>query len=48
MWLQHCAVRVAIGWWVFVLTGAGAALIAFISIGSQSVKAAISGKKFEN
>ncbi len=41
-WLQDYAVRIGISWWVFVLTGAGAVLIAFVSIGSQSIKAAIS------
>ena len=40
-WLQDYAVRIGISWWVFVLTGTGAVLIAFISIGSQSIKAAI-------
>lgn len=40
-WLQDYAVRIRISWWVFVLTGAGAVLIAFISISSQSIKAAI-------
>ncbi|HEX3385288.1 MAG TPA: ABC transporter permease [Mucilaginibacter sp.] len=40
-WLQGYATRIGISWWIFVLTGAGAILIAFISIGSQSIKAAV-------
>jgi len=40
-WLQDYAVRTGISWGVFVLTGAGAVLIAFITISSQSIKAAI-------
>ena len=40
-WLQDYAARIGISWWVFALTGAGAVLIAFISISSQSIKAAV-------
>lgn len=40
-WLQDYAARIGISWWVFALTGAGALLIAFISISSQSIKAAV-------
>lgn len=40
-WLQDYATRIHISWWVFVLVGSGAVLIAFITIGFQSVKAAI-------
>jgi len=40
-WLQGYAERIDMGWWVFVITGAGAILIAFVSICSQSIKAAI-------
>jgi len=39
-WLQDYATRIGISWWVFALTGAGTVLIAFISISSQSIKAA--------
>jgi len=39
-WLQDYATRIGISWWVFALTGAGTILIAFISISSQSIKAA--------
>ncbi|MBS1521781.1 MAG: ABC transporter permease [Bacteroidetes bacterium] len=41
-WLQDYAARIGISWWVFILTGAGTVLIAFISISSQSIKAAVS------
>jgi putative ABC transport system permease protein len=40
-WLQDYAARIGISWWVFALTGVGAVLIAFISISSQSIKAAV-------
>jgi putative ABC transport system permease protein len=41
VWLQGYAEKISISWWVFALTGAGAILIAFISISSQSIKAAV-------
>jgi putative ABC transport system permease protein len=40
-WLQAYAYRVSIGWWVFVLAGLIAVVIAFITISFQSVKAAV-------
>ena len=40
-WLQDFAYRVEIHWWVFVLAGTAALLIAFITISFQSIKAAI-------
>ena len=40
-WLQGFAYRVGIEWWVFILAAAAAALIAFITISFQSVKAAL-------
>ena len=40
-WLQGFAYRVDIQWWVFVLAAAVAAVIAFITISLQSVKAAL-------
>jgi putative ABC transport system permease protein len=40
-WLQAYAYRISIGWWVFVLAGLIAVVIAFITISFQSVKAAI-------
>jgi putative ABC transport system permease protein len=39
-WLQDYATRIGMSWWVFALTGFGTILIAFISISSQSIKAA--------
>jgi putative ABC transport system permease protein len=40
-WLQDFAYRIAISWWVFVLAGFIAIIIAFITISFQSVKAAL-------
>ncbi len=40
-WLQDFAYRISIGWWVFILAGALAILIAFITIGFQAVRAGI-------
>lgn len=39
-WLQGFAYRIDIQWWIFVVAGAVAVLIAFITVGTQSVKAA--------
>jgi putative ABC transport system permease protein len=41
-WLQDFAYRINIQWWVFVLAGGMAVIIAFITVGYQSVKAALS------
>lgn len=40
-WLQDYVYRVNISWWMFVLAGAIAIIIAFVTVGFQSVKAAI-------
>ena len=40
-WLQDYAYKVSIQWWVFVLAGVTAILIAFVTISSQAVKAAL-------
>jgi putative ABC transport system permease protein len=40
-WLQGYATRISISWWIFVLAGSGAVLIALLTISFQSVKAAI-------
>jgi len=39
-WLQSFAYRVDIQWWVFAIAGIAAILIAFITVGTQSIKAA--------
>ncbi|WP_183559297.1 ABC transporter permease [Mucilaginibacter sp. SP1R1] len=39
-WLQSFAYRVNIHWWFFAVAGAAAVLIAFITVSTQSVKAA--------
>ncbi|MFA6085238.1 ABC transporter permease [Mucilaginibacter sp.] len=41
-WLQDFAYRIHIEWWVFALAGGMAVIIAFITVGYQSVKAALS------
>ncbi len=40
-WLQDFAYRIALGWQVFVLSAAAALLIACVTIGSQTLKAAM-------
>ncbi|KAA0227532.1 FtsX-like permease family protein [candidate division KSB1 bacterium] len=40
-WLQNFAYRISIGWWMFALAGGLALLIAFITVSSQAVKAAL-------
>jgi putative ABC transport system permease protein len=40
-WLQSFAYRESIHWWIFAVTGAGALLIAFITMSFQSIKAAL-------
>jgi putative ABC transport system permease protein len=40
-WLQNFAYRIEIQWWMFVLTGFLAIAIAFITVGLQSMRAAL-------
>jgi putative ABC transport system permease protein len=40
-WLQDFAYRIHMGWWIFLLAGLAAIVIAFITISFQSIKAAI-------
>jgi putative ABC transport system permease protein len=40
-WLQNFAYRVEINWWVFLLTGSLVIIIALVTIGFQSAKAAL-------
>lgn len=40
-WLQDFAYRVSIGWWVFALAGILAMAVALLTIGFQSIKAAV-------
>jgi len=40
-WLQDFAYRITIGWWIFFTAGAIAFLIAFITVSSQAIKAAL-------
>ncbi|GAA4447030.1 ABC transporter permease [Nibrella saemangeumensis] len=39
-WLEDFAYRIDMPWWVFVVSGIGALLIAFVTISFQSIKAA--------
>lgn len=41
VWLQDFAYRVPIGWWVFIISGSLAILIALITIGFQAVKTGV-------
>lgn len=40
-WLQDFAYHVSMQWWVFVLAGGAAVLIAFVTVSMQSIKAAL-------
>jgi putative ABC transport system permease protein len=39
-WLQDFAYRIDISWWVFVLSGGIALLIALVTVSYQAIKAA--------
>jgi putative ABC transport system permease protein len=40
-WLQSFAYRIGISWWIFGLAGVVAAVIAFVTVGWQAMKAAM-------
>jgi len=40
-WLQAYTYRITVEWWVFILAGLGAVIIALLTVGFQSVKAAM-------
>ena len=40
-WLQDYAYRIPISWWIFILAGAAACLIAIVTISFQAIKAAV-------
>ncbi|WP_259015960.1 ABC transporter permease [Emticicia fluvialis] len=40
-WLENFAYKVDISWWIFAVSGAGAILIALITVGYQAVRAAL-------
>jgi len=40
-WLQDFAYRTPLSWWLFVLAGAGALLIALVTVSFQAIKAAV-------
>lgn len=41
-WLQDFAYRITIGWWVFIIAGIVAVLIALLTISFQAIRAAVS------
>jgi len=40
-WLNNFAFRIDIGWWVFVIAGGTALMIAMITVSFQAIKAAL-------
>lgn len=40
-WLQDFAFRISLNWWIFIATGLIALVIAFVTLSSQAIKAAI-------
>ncbi len=40
-WLQNFAYRIDIGWWVFVLAGGLALVIALLTVSTQAIRAAL-------
>ena len=40
-WLESFAYRIKVEWWIYVLGGFGALLLAFLTISSQSIKASL-------
>ena len=40
-WLQDYAYRIEINWWIFIIAGVVAILIAMITVSFQAIKAAI-------
>jgi ABC-type antimicrobial peptide transport system permease subunit len=40
-WLQNYQYRIEISWWIFLIAGTAAILIALITVSFQAIKAAI-------
>ena len=40
-WLSDFAYRTRVGWWIFLIAGIASVIIAFITISTQAIKAAI-------
>lgn len=40
-WLQNFVYHASIGWWIFLLTGLGAALIVLVTISFQAIRVAL-------
>jgi putative ABC transport system permease protein len=49
-WLQNYKYRIEISWWIFLIAGAVAILIAIFTVSFQSIKAAMAnpGEEFKN
>jgi putative ABC transport system permease protein len=41
-WLQHFEFHVSVPWWIFIVVGGVAIVIAVVTISLQSIKAALS------
>lgn len=40
-WLQGFAYRISLSWWIFIIAGLAAAIIALLTVGFQAMKAAM-------
>ena len=40
-WLEDFAYRTSLAWWMFVLAGFAAVIVAFVTISFQAIKAAV-------
>jgi putative ABC transport system permease protein len=40
-WLQDFTYRISINWWIFLLAGAAAMLVALVTVSFQAIKAAV-------
>jgi len=40
-WLSDFAYRIDIQWWIFAIAGLAAALVAFLTVAGQTIKAAL-------
>jgi putative ABC transport system permease protein len=43
-WLQDFAYRISIGWWVFIVAGLLAVIVAFVTIGLQAIRAGVANQ----
>jgi putative ABC transport system permease protein len=40
-WLQDFAYRISISWWIFIVAGTLAIVVAFVTIASQAIKVGV-------